>query len=220
MPLSINSIAPDFTAETTEGTIRFHDWIGENWCMLFSHPKDFTPVCTTELGVVAGMKPQFDRRGVKIIGLSIDSLEDHNKWSKQIETATGAAPNYPLIADTNLSIAKLYDMLPADAGDTSKGRTAADNATARTVFVIGPDKKIKLTISYPMTTGREFNEVLRAIDSLQLTARHQLATPANWKHGDDLLIASSVSDEDARTRFPKGWKAPLPYLRLVSALQS
>lgn len=220
MPLSINSIAPDFTAETTEGTIRFHDWIGENWCMLFSHPKDFTPVCTTELGVVAGMKPQFDRRGVKIIGLSIDSLEDHNKWSKQIETATGAAPNYPLIADTDLSIAKLYDMLPADAGDTSKGRTAADNATARTVFVIGPDKKIKLTISYPMTTGREFNEVLRAIDSLQLTARHQLATPANWKHGDDLLIASSVSDEDARTRFPKGWKAPLPYLRLVSALQS
>ncbi len=220
MPLSINSIAPDFTAESTEGKIHFHDWLGENWCMLFSHPKDFTPVCTTELGVVAGMKPQFDRRGVKLIGLSIDSVEDHNRWSKQIETATGTAPNYPLIADTDLRIAKLYDMLPADAGESSNDRTAADNATARTVFVIGPDKKIKLTISYPMTTGRDFNEVLRTIDSLQLTARHQLATPANWKHGDELVIASSVSDDDASKRFPNGWKAPLPYLRLVSALQS
>ncbi len=219
MPLSINSIAPDFTAESTEGTIRFHDWIGDGWCMLFSHPKDFTPVCTTEMGVVAGMKADFDRRGVKLIALSIDTVDDHTRWSEQIKTALGKAPNFPIVGDPDLSIAKLYDMLPADAVETSKGRTAADNATARTVFVIGPDKRIKLTISYPMTTGRDFNEVLRAIDSVQLTARHQLATPANWKQGDDVVIASSVSDDDARTRFPDGWRAPLPYLRLVSERQ-
>lgn len=219
MPLSINTIAPDFYGQSTDGPIRFHEWLGDSWCMLFSHPKDFTPVCTTELGVLAQMKPAFDRRGVKIIGLSIDSIDDHARWARDIKTVSGMAPNYPLVGDTDLSIAKLYDMLPADAGDTSEGRTAADNATARTVFVVGPDKKIKLTISYPMTTGRDFNEVLRAIDSLQLTARHQLATPANWKHGEDLIVAASVSDEDARKRFPKGWKAPLPYLRLVSPLQ-
>ncbi|MEO0914522.1 MAG: peroxiredoxin [Pseudomonadota bacterium] len=219
MPLAINSIAPDFKAPSTEGTIRFHEWIGDAWCVLFSHPKDFTPVCTTELGVVARMKKDFDRRGVKLIGLSIDGVADHMRWAGDIEKAVGHAPNYPLIGDTDLSIAKLYDMLPADAGDTAQGRTAADNATARTLFVIGPDKKIKMTMSYPMTTGRDFNEVLRAVDSLQLTARHQLATPANWQHGDDLVIASSVTDEAARERFPDGWKAPVPYLRLVGALQ-
>jgi len=215
MPLAINSSAPDFTAPSTDGPIRFHDWLGDSWCVLFSHPKDFTPVCTTELGVMARMKPEFDRRGVKLIGLSIDPVEEHARWSDDILAATGQAPNYPLIGDTDLSIAKLYDMLPADAGDTAQGRTAMDNATARTLFVIGPDKKIKLTISYPMTTGRDFNEVLRAIDSLQLTARQQLATPANWVHGDDVVIVPSVSDEEARKRFPEGWKAPVPYLRLV-----
>ncbi|WP_136660137.1 peroxiredoxin [Nitratireductor sp. XY-223] len=215
MPLAINSTAPDFMAQSTEGSLRFHDWMGDSWCVLFSHPKDFTPVCTTELGVMARMKPEFDRRGVKLIGLSIDPVEDHDRWSDDIMTATGQAPNYPLIGDTDLSIAKLYDMLPADAGDTAKGRTAMDNATARTLFVIGPDKKIKLTISYPMTTGRDFNEVLRAIDSLQLTARQQLATPANWEQGDDVVIVPSVSDEEARKRFPEGWRAPVPYLRLV-----
>ena len=215
MPLAINAIAPDFTAETTEGPIRFHDWLGESWCVLFSHPKDFTPVCTTELGAMARMKPEFERRGVKLIGLSLDAVDDHARWSEDICTATGQAPNYPLIGDTDLSIAKLYGMLPADAGDSAAGRTAMDNATARTLFVIGPDKKIKLTISYPMTTGRDFNEVLRAIDSLQLTARHQLATPANWAQGEDVVIVPSVSDEDAVKRFPKGWTAPVPYLRLV-----
>ncbi len=217
MPLAINATAPDFTADSTEGLISFHDWIGEAWCLLFSHPKDFTPVCTTELGVVAQMKPEFDRRGVKLIGLSIDPVEDHDRWSQDIETAVGTKPNYPLIGDTDLSIAKLYDMLPADAGDSAEGRTAMDNATARTLFVIGPDKKIKMTISYPMTTGRDFNEVLRAIDSLQLTARQQLATPANWKQGEDVVIVPSVSNEEAAKRFPEGWDAPLPYLRLVSA---
>ena len=215
MPLAINAIAPDFTAETTEGPIRFHDWLGESWCVLFSHPKDFTPVCTTELGAMARMKPEFERRGVKLIGLSLDAVDDHARWSEDICTATGQAPNYPLIGDTDLSIAKLYGMLPADAGDSAAGRTAMDNATARTLFVIGPDKKIKLTISYPMTTGRDFSEVLRAIDSLQLTARHQLATPANWAQGEDVVIVPSVSDEDAVKRFPKGWTAPVPYLRLV-----
>ncbi|MEM9550468.1 MAG: peroxiredoxin [Pseudomonadota bacterium] len=220
MPLAINSLAPDFAAPSTEGTIRFHDWIGQSWCVLFSHPKDFTPVCTTELGIVAKMKPEFDRRGVKIIGLSIDPVEDHQRWAGDIQTVAGFAPNYPLIGDSDLSIAKLYDMLPADAGNSAAGRSAADNATARTLFVIGPDKTIKLTMSYPMTTGRDFNEVLRAIDSLQLTARQQLATPANWKQGEDVVIASSVSDEVARERFPRGWKAPVPYLRLVGAMQS
>lgn len=215
MPLSINSIAPDFSGQSTQGTIRFHDWIGDDWCVLFSHPKDFTPVCTTELGVVARMKPEFDRRGVKLIGLSIDPVADHTNWAADIEIVSGMAPNYPLIGDTDLSIAKLFGMLPADAGDCSDGRTAADNATARTLFVIGPDKRIKLTISYPMTTGRDFNEVLRVIDSLQLTARHQLATPANWQRGDAVVIVPSVSDDEARKRYPEGWKSPLPYLRLV-----
>ncbi|MEM8956183.1 MAG: peroxiredoxin [Pseudomonadota bacterium] len=216
MPLSINSIAPDFTGQSTQGPIRFHEWIGDAWCVLFSHPKDFTPICTTELGVVARMKPEFDRRGVKLIGLSIDPVADHASWAADIEIASGMAPNYPLIGDTDLSIAKLYGMLPTDAGDRAEGRTAADNATARTLFVIGPDKRIKLTISYPMTTGRDFNEVLRVIDSLQLTARHQLATPANWQQGEDLVIVPSVSDDEARKRYPEGWKSPLPYLRLVS----
>lgn len=216
MPLSINSVAPDFTGQSTQGQIRFHEWIGDDWCILFSHPKDFTPVCTTELGVVARMKPEFDRRFVKLIGLSIDPVADHTSWAADIEIASGMAPNYPLIADTDLSIAKLYGMLPADAGDCSDGRTAADNATARTLFVIGPDKRIKLTISYPMNTGRDFNEVLRVIDSLQLTARHKLATPANWQQGEDVVIVPSVSDDEARKRYPEGWKSPLPYLRLVS----
>ncbi|MCR9138313.1 MAG: peroxiredoxin [Alphaproteobacteria bacterium] len=217
MPLSINSTAPDFVADTTEGEIRFHDWLGDAWGVLFSHPKDFTPVCTTELGVVAGMKPEFDRRGVKLIGVSIDPVADHNRWSKDIKIAVGHAPNYPLIGDTDLRVAKLYGMLPEDAGDTAEGRTAADNATARTLFVIGPDKAIKLTLSYPMTTGRDFNEVLRTIDSLQLTASHQLATPANWSAGEDVVIVPSVSDDVARTRYPNGWKSPVPYLRLVAA---
>ncbi len=217
MPLAINATAPDFTAHSTEGPIRFHDWIGDAWCVLFSHPKDFTPVCTTELGVMARMKPEFERRGVKIIGLSIDPVEDHVRWSGDIQAAVGHAPNYPLVGDADLSVAKLYGMLPADAGDTADGRTAMDNATARTLFVIGPDKKIKLTISYPMTTGRDFNEILRVIDSLQLMARRQLATPANWRQGDDVVIAPSVSDEEAHKRFPSGWKAPVPYLRLVGA---
>lgn len=217
MPLSINSTAPDFVADTTEGKIRFHDWIGDSWCVLFSHPKDFTPVCTTELGIVAGMKPEFDRRGVKLIGVSIDPVADHMRWSEDIKTAVGHAPNYPLIGDADLKVAKLYGMLPQDAGDTAEGRTAADNATARTLFIIGPDKKIKLTLSYPMTTGRDFNEVLRTVDSLQLTEHHQVATPANWSAGEDVVIVPSVSDDVARTRFPDGWKSPLPYLRLVAA---
>lgn len=215
MPLAINCEAPNFLANSTEGMIHFHNWIGDNWCVLFSHPKDFTPVCTTELGVVAKLKADFDRRGVKIIGLSIDPVEDHKRWSEDINAATGYAPNYPLIGDSDLSIAKLYQMLPADASDPAEARTAMDNATARTLFVIGPDKKIKLTISYPMTTGRDFDEVLRVIDSLQLTARQQLATPANWKQGEDVVIVPSVSDDEARKRFPDGWTAPVPYLRLV-----
>lgn len=215
MPLAINSFAPDFTAQTTVGPIHFHDWIGDHWCVLFSHPKDFTPVCTTELGVMQRMKKDFDRRGVKIIGLSIDPVDDHTRWSEDIRTVSGHMPTYPLIGDTDLSVAKLYGMLPADAGDTATGRTAMDNATARTLFVIGPDKRIKLTISYPMTTGRDFNEVLRVIDSLQLTARHQLATPANWVAGDEVVIVPSVSDTEAAKRYPNGWTAPVPYLRLV-----
>ncbi len=215
MPLAINSEAPNFLANSTEGMIHFHNWIGDSWCVLFSHPKDFTPVCTTELGVVARMKADFERRGVKIIGLSIDPVEEHERWAEDICSATGQAPNYPLVGDSDLKIAKLYGMLPADTGGSAGARTAMDNATARTLFIIGPDKKIKLTISYPMTTGRDFNEVLRVIDSLQLTARQQLATPANWKQGEDVVIVPSVSDEEARKRYPDGWKAPVPYLRLV-----
>jgi len=215
MPLQINDTAPDFTAETTQGQIKFHDWIGDSWCLLFSHPKDFTPVCTTELGAMAKLKPEFDRRGCKIIGVSVDPVEDHVRWSKDIEETQGQAPNYPMIGDRDLGVAKLYGMLPAAAGDSSAGRTPADNATVRNVFVIGPDKKIKLVLVYPMSTGRNFAEILRAVDSLQLTSRHQVATPADWKQGDDVIIVPSVSDEAAKAKFPDGWKAPKPYMRIV-----
>ena len=216
MALQINSTAPDFEAQTTEGRIRFHDWIGNSWCVLFSHPKDFTPVCTTELGTMAKMKPEFDRRGVKIIGLSVDPVDRHAEWSKDIEKAQGAAPNYPMIGDPDLKVSKLYGMLPADAGDTAEGRTPQDNQTVRNVFVIGPDKKVKLILAYPMSTGRNFDEVLRIIDALQLTAEHQVATPANWQQGNDVIIMGSVSDEEARKKYPDGWKTPLPYMRVVS----
>jgi alkyl hydroperoxide reductase subunit AhpC len=217
MTLQIGDTAPDFEAQTTEGPVRFHDWIGDSWTVLFSHPKDFTPVCTTELGYMAKIKPEFDKRSVKIIGLSVDPVDDHNKWSNDIKETQGLAPNYPMIGDTDLSISKLYGMLPASAaGDPSK-RTPADNQTVRNVFVIGPDKKIKLIIVYPMTTGRNFDEVLRVIDSLQLTAKHKVATPVNWRQGDDVIIAGSVSDEDARKTYPHGWKAPRPYIRIVPA---
>ncbi len=215
MSLRINDTAPDFTAETTEGTINFHEWIGDGWALLFSHPKDFTPVCTTELGAVAALKSEFDARNCKIIGVSVDGVSDHKAWSADIETATGNAPNYPLIGDPELKVVKAYDMLPADAGDTSEGRTPMDNATARSVFVIGPDKKIKATLTYPMSTGRNFTEILRLLDSCQLTAEKQLATPANWVQGGDVIIAPAVSDEDARKRFPDGWEQPLPYIRIV-----
>ena len=215
MALQINSTAPDFEAETTEGRIRFHEWIGDSWCVLFSHPKDFTPVCTTELGTMAKLKPEFDRRNVKIIGLSVDPVESHKKWSVDIEETQGAAPNYPMIADSDLTVSKLYGMLPADAGDSSEGRTPNDNATVRNVFIIGPDKKIKLVLVYPMSTGRNFDEILRVIDSLQLTAKHSVATPANWQQGDDVIIAGSLSDEEARKKFPQGWKAPKSYIRIV-----
>jgi thioredoxin-dependent peroxiredoxin len=215
MPLQINDTAPDFTAETTQGRINFYEWLGDSWCVLFSHPKDFTPVCTTELGSMARLKPEFDRRGVKIIGVSVDPVDDHMRWSKDIEETQGYAPNYPMIGDHDLAVAKLYGMLPASAGETSTGRTPADNATVRNVFVIGPDKKIKLVLVYPMSTGRNFAEILRAIDSLQLTARHQVATPADWQQGGDVIIVTSVSDEAARAKFPGGWKAPKPYLRIV-----
>ena len=217
MTLQIGDTAPDFEAQTTEGPVRFHDWIGDSWAVLFSHPKDFTPVCTTELGYMAKIKPEFDKRSVKIIGLSVDPVDDHNKWSNDIKETQGLAPNYPMIGDTDLSISKLYGMLPASAaGDPSK-RTPADNQTVRNVFVIGPDKKIKLIIVYPMTTGRNFDEVLRVIDSLQLTAKHKVATPVNWRQGDDVIIAGSVSDEDARKTYPHGWKAPRPYIHIVPA---
>ena len=217
MTLQIGDTAPDFEAQTTEGPVRFHDWIGDSWAVLFSHPKDFTPVCTTELGYMAKIKPEFDKRSVKIIGLSVDPVDDHNKWSNDIKETQGLAPNYPMIGDTDLLISKLYGMLPASAaGDPSK-RTPADNQTVRNVFVIGPDKKIKLIIVYPMTTGRNFDEVLRVIDSLQLTAKHKVATPVNWRQGDDVIIAGSVSDEDARKTYPQGWKAPRPYIRIVPA---
>src|SRR5262250_3390814 len=215
MSLQINDVAPDFEAETTEGRIRFHDWIGDSWAVLFSHPKNFTPVCTTELGYMAKLKPEFDRRNVKIIGLSVDPLDRHSAWAKDIEETQGFAPNYPMIADQDLSISKAWGMLSASAnGDASK-RTAADNQTVRNVFVVGPDKKIKLILVYPMTTGRNFDEVLRVIDSLQLTAKHKVATPVNWKQGEDVFIAGSVSDDDARKTYPQGWKAPRPYIRIV-----
>ncbi|MGZ2257249.1 peroxiredoxin [Roseobacter sp. A03A-229] len=215
MSLSLNAIAPDFTAETTEGPVRFHEWLGDDWCVLFSHPKDFTPVCTTEIGAMARMKEEFDRRGVKLIGLSVDPVEAHTRWSVDIAETQGVAPNFPMIGDPDLEIAKLYQMLPEDVEGPAVDRTAMDNATARAVFVIGPDKRIKLMILYPMTTGRDFKEVLRVIDSLQLTAEHQVATPANWKQGEQVIIVPSVSDEDARKKFPTGWYAPRPYMRLV-----
>ena len=215
MSLRINDTAPDFVAESTEGTINFHDWIGDGWALLFSHPKDFTPVCTTELGAVAALKPEFEKRNCKIIGISVDGVSDHAAWSKDIEASQGHAVNYPLIGDPSLDVVKLYDMLPADAGDTSEGRTAADNATARSVFIIGPDKRIKATLTYPMTTGRNFAEILRLLDSCQLTAREQVATPANWEQGDDVIIVPSVSNEAASEKYPDGWESPLPYIRLV-----
>jgi len=213
MPLTINDTAPDFTAETTDGKIRFYDWAGDSWVVLFSHPKDYTPVCTTELGYMARIKSEFDKRNVKIIGLSADPVSSHSGWAKDIEETQGAAVNYPMIGDADLKVAKLYNMLPAEA--VPGQRTAADNLTVRNVFVVGPDKKIKLILVYPMTTGRNFDEVLRVIDSLQLTAKHKVATPANWKHGEDVIIAGSVSDEDAKKVYPGGWKAPKPYLRIV-----
>ena len=215
MGLRINDTAPDFTADTTEGAINFHEWIGDGWALLFSHPKDFTPVCTTELGAVAGLKSEFAARNCKIIGISVDGVSDHHGWSADIETATGNAVNYPLIGDPGLDVVKLYDMLPADAGDTSEGRTAADNATARSVFIIGPDKKIKASLTYPMTTGRNFAEILRLLDSVQLTAHEQVATPANWNQGEDVIIVPAVSNEAATEKYPDGWEAPLPYLRIV-----
>ncbi len=214
--LLLNDFAPDFEAETTEGRIRFHDWIGDKWVVMFSHPKDFTPVCTTELGYMAKIKPEFDKRNVKIIGLSVDPVDNHAKWSDDIKATQGHAPNYPMIADTDFNVSKFYDMMPASTtGDPTK-RSPADNQTVRNVFVIGPDKKIKLILVYPMTTGRNFDEVLRVIDSLQLTAKHKVATPVNWKPGEDVIIAGSVSDEDAKKTYPQGWKAPRPYLRIVS----
>jgi thioredoxin-dependent peroxiredoxin len=213
MALRIGDTAPNFKAQTTEGEIDFHDWIGESWAILFSHPKDFTPVCTTELGYMARIKPEFDRRNAKIIALSADPVDDHRRWAGDIEETQGAAPNYPIIGDPELKVAKLYDMLPAEA--TPGKRTPADNATVRTVFVIGPDKKIKLMLFYPMTTGRNFDEILRALDSMQLTAKHRVATPAQWKQGQDVIIAGSVSDEEAKKLFPQGWKAPKPYLRIT-----
>ena len=215
MSLRINSEAPNFTADTTQGQINFHDWIGNGWAILFSHPKDFTPVCTTELGYMAGLKSEFDKRNCKIIGLSVDPVDDHKRWSKDIEETQGSAVNYPMIGDPDLKISKLYDMLPAEASGDPKSRTAATNATVRTVFVIGPDKKIKLMLFYPMTTGRNFDEILRALDSMQLTSKFKVATPAQWKQGQDVIIAGSVSDDEAKKQYPGGWKAPKPYLRIV-----
>jgi thioredoxin-dependent peroxiredoxin len=215
MALQINETAPDFEADTTEGRIRFHEWIGDSWAILFSHPKDFTPVCTTELGYMAKVKPEFDRRGVKIIGLSVDSTGDHEGWSKDIEETQGAAPNYPIIADANFVVSKLYGMLPRDVSGEARDRTAMENQTVRNVFVIGPDKKIKLVLVYPMTTGRNFDEVLRVIDSLQLTAKHKVSTPVNWKQGDDVIIAGSVSNDEAKEIWPDGWTEPKPYIRIV-----
>jgi alkyl hydroperoxide reductase subunit AhpC len=215
MSIRIGDQAPNFKANTTEGPIDFYQWAEGSWAVLFSHPKDFTPVCTTELGYMAKLKPEFDKRGVKVIGLSVDPVDKHKQWSNDIKETQGYAPNYPMIGDTDLSISKLYDMLPADLEGSCEGRTPADNQTVRNVFVIGPDKKVKLSIAYPMTTGRNFDEVLRVIDSLQLTAKHKVATPANWKQGDDVIIAGSVSDDDAKKTYPSGWKAPKPYIRIV-----
>ena len=216
MSLRINSEAPNFNAETTQGVINFHEWIGDGWAILFSHPKDFTPVCTTELGYMAGLKPEFDKRNCKIIGLSVDPVDKHSRWARDIEETQGHAVNYPMIGDPQLEIAKLYDMLPAEAGDTSEGRTAADNAPVRAVFFIGPDKKIKAMLTYPMTTGRNFDEVLRLLDSCQLTAKHTVATPVNWQPGQDVIIPPSVPDEQAKQKFPGGWKTLKPYLRMVA----
>jgi alkyl hydroperoxide reductase subunit AhpC len=213
--LRINDEAPNFTAETSQGTINFHEWIGNGWAILFSHPKDFTPVCTTELGYMAGLQPDFEKRNCKIIGLSVDPVSSHAKWAVDIEETQGHKVNYPMIGDPELKVAKLYNMLPAQSGDTSEGRTASDNAAVRTVFVVGPDKKIKLMLSYPMTTGRNFDEVLRVLDSIQLTAKHKVATPANWKPGGDVIISGSVSDAEAKEKYPNGWKAPRPYIRIV-----
>jgi len=215
MALRINDEAPNFTSDTTQGTITFHDWIGDGWAVLFSHPKDFTPVCTTELGAMAGLKPEFDKRNCKVLGISVDGVSDHEKWSKDIEASQGHAVNYPLIGDPELKVVKAYDMLPAHAGDTSEGRTVANNATARSVFLIGPDKKIKATLTYPMSTGRNFDEILRLLDSCQLTAAKKVATPVNWKQGDDVIILPSVSNEEAKKKYPAGWKSPLPYIRIV-----
>ena len=215
MSLKIGGEAPDFTAETTEGSINFHEWIGDGWCLLFSHPKDFTPVCTTELGAVAKLKPEFDKRGIKAIGLSVDSVADHIAWSKDIEETQGAAVNFPMIGDEDLAVAKLYGMLPAETSGVAEGRTAMDNMTVRNVYVIGPDKQIKLMLTYPMATGRNFDEILRVIDSVQLTANHQVATPANWKHGDEVIIVPAVSDEAAKEKYPDGWRSDKPYLRYV-----
>ena len=215
MSLRINDEAPNSTAETTDGAIDFHEWIGDGWAMLFSHPKDFTPVCTTELGYMAGLKPEFDKRNCKIIGLSVDPVDNHAAWAKDIEDVQGHAVTYPMIGDTDLAVAKLYEMLPADETGGSEGRTAVNNATVRTVFLIGPDKKIKLSMTYPMSTGRNFDEVLRVLDSCQLTAQHQVATPVNWKKGEDVIIVPAISDEDAKAKYPNGWKAPKPYLRFV-----
>ena len=215
MTLRINDIAPDFKADTTEGRVRFHDWIGDGWAILFSHPKDFTPVCTTELGMVAGLKGEFEKRNCKVLGISVDGVSDHKVWSRDIQSSQGHAINYPLVGDPTLEVVKLYDMLPADVGDTSAGRTPMDNATARSVFVIGPDKRIKATLTYPMSTGRNFAEILRLLDSIQLTAREQVATPANWQQGEDVIILPAVSDEAARKKYPEGWEQPLPYIRIV-----
>ena len=215
MSLRINDEAPNFTAETTQGEVNFHEWIGDGWAILFSHPKDFTPVCTTELGYMAKLQPEFAKRNTKIIGLSVDAVDNHAKWAVDIKETQGHAPNYPMIGDTDLNVSKLYDMLPADAPENCEGRTAADNQTVRNVFVIGPDKKVKLIIVYPMTTGRNFDEVLRVLDSLQLTAKHKVSTPVNWKQGEDVIIAGSVSDDEAKKIYPNGWKAPRPYLRIV-----
>ncbi len=215
MTLKIGDTAPDFEANTTEGPIRFHDWVGNSWCIMFSHPKDFTPVCTTELGTMAGMRADFDKRGVKIVGLSVDPVEDHKRWAEDIEAVTGNAVNYPMIGDPDLRVAKLYGMLPASAGDSSQGRTPADNQTVRNVLIIGPDKVIKAMISYPMTTGRNFDEILRLVDSLQLTAKHKVATPANWQQGGEVIIAGSVSNDEAKQKYPDGWKEPKPYIRIV-----
>jgi alkyl hydroperoxide reductase subunit AhpC len=215
MAVTIGDKAPDFEAQTTEGKIKFHDWVGDSWAVLFSHPKDFTPVCTTELGRMAKLKPEFDKRNTKIIGLSVDPVDRHADWARDIEETQGAKPNFPMIGDTDLSISKAWGMLPGDAGNSSEGRTPANNQTVRNVYIIGPDKQIKLMIAYPMTTGRNFDEVFRVLDSLQLTAKHKVATPVDWKHGDDVIIAGSVSDDDAKKTYPQGWKSPKPYIRIV-----